>query len=283
VSQPTQRQQIAQAAAFIQARTRQRPTVGLITGSGLAELAGRVAQADRIPYTEIPHFPASTVEGHPGQLLIGQLAGKTVAVLQGRAHFYEGYTPQQVTLPIRVLKALGAAILIQTNAAGGLNPAFRAGDLMLITDHINLVGVAGFNPLHGPNDASLGPRFPNMTTAYDAELRGLALQVAGERGLELRQGIYVMVAGPSFETPAELHYLRLIGADAVGMSTAIETVTARHVGLRVLGISLISNMATGAPGEIPATPAGLHEEVLAAGRAAVPRLSALIEGVLQYL
>lgn len=261
-----------------QIRAPLKPQVGIITGSGLSGLTREVEEPFVIPNGEIPDFPPATVEGHPGRLVFGHLAGKAVAVMQGRSHFYEGYPLEQVTLPVRVIRALGADTLIVTNAAGGLNEAFKAGDLMLITDHISLVGMAGHSPLFGPNDERLGPRFVDMSGAYDKELRKIALEVGRELGLELRQGVYVMVGGPTFETPAEIRFLRLLGADAVGMSTVPEVVVARHGGMQVLGISHISNMAVGHP--LEAKKEGLHEEVLEAGEKALPKLLALIKGVL---
>jgi purine-nucleoside phosphorylase len=274
------REGIEEAAEFIRTRTGHRPTIGLITGSGLAALADEVTEADTIPYAQIPHFPVSTVEGHPGELVIGRLEGEEVVVMRGRAHFYEGTPMQQVTFPIRVMRALGVEEIIVTNAAGGLNPSFKAGDIMLITDHINLVGMAGLNPLHGPNDPTLGPRFVDMSRAYDPQLRDLARRVAGELGFELRKGIYIMLAGPTFETPADVRFLQIIGADAVGMSTVPEVIVARHGGMRVLGLSHISNViATGH--EMGPEEGDLHQEVLAAGAAAVPRLVALIRGIVR--
>ncbi|HAL61524.1 MAG TPA: purine-nucleoside phosphorylase [Chloroflexi bacterium] len=267
-----------------QIRAPLKPQVGIITGSGLSGLADEVEEPLVIPYEEIPDFPPATVEGHPGRMVLGYLAGKAVVVMQGRAHFYEGYPLERITLPVRVMRALGADTLIVTNAAGGLNEGFKAGDLMLITDHINLVGMAGDSPLFGPNDERLGPRFVDMSEAYDRELRKIALEVGHELGLELRQGVYVMVGGPTFETPAEIRFLRLMGVDAVGMSTVPEVVVARHGGMRVLGISHISNMAvlTGSPGmgHPVKKEEGLHEEVLEAGEKALPKLLALIKGVL---
>lgn len=261
-----------------QIRAPLKPQVGIITGSGLSGLTEEVEEPFVIPNGEIPDFPPATVEGHPGRLVFGHLAGKAVAVMQGRSHFYEGYPLEQVTLPVRVIRALGAETLIVTNAAGGLNEGFKAGDLMLITDHISLVGMAGHSPLFGPNDERFGPRFVDMSGAYDKELRKIALEVGRELGLELRQGVYVMVGGPTFETPAEIRFLRFMGADAVGMSTVPEVVVARHGGMQVLGISHISNMAVGHP--LEAKKEGLHEEVLEAGEKALPKLLALIKGVL---
>jgi purine-nucleoside phosphorylase len=200
--------------------------------------------------------------------------------MQGRVHYYEGYPMSQVTLPIRVMQLLGVELLILTNAAGGINKTFKAGDLMLITDHINLLGMTGANPLRGPNDDTLGPRFPDMSRVYDPELRKLALEAAGEAGIPLKQGVYMCLAGPSFETPADVRFLRLIGADAVGMSTVPEATVARHGGLRVLGISGISNTAIDSGDEAPVT---THEEVLEAGKIIAPRLEAILRGVLRKL
>lgn len=286
-AQPFSRTQIQEAASAIRARSKISPRALIVTGSGLAALADALETEASLPYAEIPFFPVSTVQGHPGRLVLGRVASQPVAVMCGRVHFYEGYTMQHLTFPIRVLHALGAETLIVTNAAGGLNPAFRQGDIMLITDHINLVGMAGFNPLRGPNDPELGPRFPIMAGAYDAELRRLAHEVAQDLGFELREGVYIMVAGPTFETPADLRFLRAIGADAVGMSTVPEVSVARHAGMRVLGLSHISNVADPDVAEktAPKTQPGesVHQEVLDAGQAAVPRMIALIKGILSRL
>lgn len=268
------------SAATIQRRTEVRPRIGLILGSGLSTLADAVEDGVVIPYGEIPHFPVSTVEGHVGRLVVGRLEGQAVAVMQGRAHYYEGYSMAEIAFPVRVLQVLGIEILVITNAAGGLNSEFRAGDPMLITDHINLIGMSGLNPLRGPNLDDLGPRFPDMSRAYDPELRTLARQVAREADVVLREGVYICLAGPSFETPADLRFLRVIGADAVGMSTVPEATVARHGGTRVLGLSGISNVlpVEGAP-PVETT----HEEVLEAGRMLVPRLEAIIRGVLREI
>jgi purine-nucleoside phosphorylase len=281
---------IDSAAGFVLARQPRRPSVGIILGSGLGSLGEAVEGSVHVPYGEIPGFAPSTVEGHKGEMVLGQLEGRTVAVLQGRLHAYEGYSPQQTTFPVRVLKALGCSVLIVSNAAGGLNPAYLAGDLMLISDHLNLPGMIGHNPLYGPNDPLLGPRFPDMSAAYDPDLRKLARQVAAEHGFALREGVYVMMGGPSYETPAEVSFLRVIGADAVGMSTASEVVVARHSGMRVLGVSMISNVI---PLPAPGAPAGAghhaaqgllgHEEVLANAAKAAPRFASLVRGVLRRL
>ncbi|GAB4569689.1 MAG: purine nucleoside phosphorylase I, inosine and guanosine-specific [Anaerolineae bacterium] len=269
-----------EAAEWIQARCPLHPQVGLVLGSGLNALAESIEQAVKLPYEEIPHFPVSTVEGHEGRLVLGWLSGHAVMAMQGRTHYYEGYSLQQVTFPIRVMQMMGVKVLIVTNAAGGLNPDFRPGDLMLITDHLNLIGMAGLSPLRGPNDARLGPRFPDMTNAYDPELRKLATEVADAEGIPLRQGVYVCLGGPTFETPADIRFLRLAGADAVGMSTVPEVIVARHGGIRVLGVSGISNVAHDTPSPNAQTS---HEEVLAAGAVIAPRLTRLIRGVLSRL
>jgi purine-nucleoside phosphorylase len=271
------RAQYEAAAETIKSRTQHRPRIGLILGSGLNPLAQAVESADSIPYEDVAHFPKPTVEGHVGRLVLGLLEGMPVIVMQGRVHYYEGYTMQQVVFPIRVMQVMGIETLIVTNAAGGLNPAFRAGDLMLIADHINLMGMTGNNPLFGPNDLTLGPRFPDMSQAYDRKLRGIAREVAQEQGLPLHEGVYIGLTGPSFETPADVRFLRLIGADAVGMSTVPEVTVARHGGMRALGISAISNMLSAEPGS---DKEASHAEVLAAGEQIVPRLVTLVCGVL---
>lgn len=270
--------EIDEVVAAIRQRTDFRPRIGLILGSGLGPLADQVQAAAIIPYADLPHWPVSTVPGHMGRLILGTLEGQAVAVMQGRAHYYEGYTMAQIGLPIRVMQRLGIEVLIVTNAAGAVNPAFVPGDLMLITDHINLIGMGGLNPLRGPNLEAFGPRFPDMSQAYDRELLALARQVGQEAGLPLREGVYVALAGPSFETPAELRFLRAIGVDAVGMSTVPEVIVARHGGTRVLGISGISNKAN-----LDGTTVTTHEEVLEAGKVLVPRLTTLICGVLRRL
>jgi len=266
-------------AAFVRTHVGARPDIGIITGSGLGAVAEHLDQATAVPYSSLPYWPLSTVQGHRGELIVGRWAGHTVAILNGRTHFYEGYSMVELALPVRVLKALGVKTLIVTNASGGLNPAFHVGEVMLITDHINLPGMAGHSPLRGPNDPLMGPRFPDMTRAYDPALADLARNAARERGITLREGIYIMVAGPTYETPAEVRLLRLMGADAVGMSTVPEVVAARHLGLRVLGLSGITNVAhlTGDEGEVS------HEEVIAAGQVIGPRMRDLIDGVLSQM
>lgn len=271
-------EEIDQAAQAVRVRTARHPQVGLILGSGLGGLADTISGADIVPYQEIPFWPQSTVEGHKGRLVIGQLEGVEVLVQQGRAHFYEGYSMAEVTLPVRVMQRLGVSTLIVTNAAGAINPQFAPGDVMLITDHIGLAGMTGFNPLRGANLDELGPRFPDMSQAYDRELMQIARRVAAQQGITLHEGVYIGLSGPSFETPADLRFLRAIGSDAVGMSTVPEVVVARHGGTRVLGLSGISNKAN-LDGGTPTT----HAEVLAAGQVIVPKLSAIIQGVLSQL
>ena len=250
------------AAAVIRERTQLQPKVGMILGSGLNPLAEAVEDKVVVPYGEVPHFPVATVEGHIGRLIVGRLEGQAVVVMQGRTHYYEGYSMAEIGFPVRVMQVLGIETLIVTNAAGGLNPEFQAGDVMLITDHINLIGMGGLNPLRGPNLDEFGPRFPDMSQAYDLGLQATAKRVAAEANVPLRQGVYVGLAGPSFETPADLRFLHMIGADAVGMSTVPEVTVARHGGTRVLGFSGISNVALVA-GTAPAETT--HEEVLEAG------------------
>jgi purine-nucleoside phosphorylase len=274
------REQVEEAAAYVSDRAPHRPAIGLILGSGLSPLAEQVQDSVAIPYAEIPHFPASTVKGHSGRLLSGLLAGHRVVVMQGRTHFYEGYSMRQLTFPVRVMRLLGIETLIVTNAAGGLAPHFTPGDLMLIEDHINLVGMAGHSPLIGPNDPGFGPRFPDMAYPYDPQLRQIAVDVAASAGIPLQRGVYICLAGPSFETPHEVHFLRLIGADAVGMSTVHEVIVARHMGVRVLGISGITNVHSTDPSAPRETS---HHEVLETGVTIVPHMIALLRGVLERL
>ena len=228
-------EQIDRIADYIRSRSSYHPRVGIILGSGLGALAKSVEFSTNIPYNEIPEWPVSTVIGHQGQLVIGKLEGKEIVVMQGRVHYYEGYSIAQVALPVRVLQRLGIEILFVTNAAGAVNPDFTAGDLMLITDHINMIGMAGLNPLRGPNLDELGVRFPDMSQAYDTAIMAMARSAADEERMKLQEGVYISLAGPSFETPADLRFLRIIGADAVGMSTVPEVIAARHGGTRVLG------------------------------------------------
>lgn len=270
----------AAAVAVIRDHALLRPEIGLVLGSGLGALADSLEDRVVIPYEDIPNWPRSTVPGHSGQLVIGTLAGRRIIAQQGRAHFYEGYTPQQITFPIRVMKLLGVETVILTNAAGGLNKSWEVADIMLITDHINFIGMAGANPLIGPNDDQFGPRFPNMTDPYDHALRLTARNVADELGIPLRQGVYVGLAGPTFETPAEVRMLRTIGGDAVGMSTVHEVVVARHAGMRVMACSGITNICIDTMDSELTTN---HEEVLEAGKILVPRLTALLMGVLKAM
>ena len=270
--------QLKEISDLIQSKSTHRPTIGMILGSGLGLLADEVENADYVEYSQIPHWPESTVEGHSGQLVIGNLEGQSVVVMQGRAHYYEGYSMAQIGLPVRVMKLLGVKTLFVTNAAGGVNPEFEPGDLMLITDHINLIGMGGLSPLRGQNIDSLGPRFPDMMNAYNDVLRDIAVGISSEIDIGLRQGIYASLAGPNFETPADLRFLQVIGADAVGMSTVPEVIVARHSGIRVLGISGISNKAN-LDGNTPTS----HEEVIEAGRVIVPKLVAMITGVLKNI
>jgi purine-nucleoside phosphorylase len=272
--------EISQAAEYIKSQSGQRPNLGLILGSGLSPLAEEMSGADYIPYDDIPHFPVSGVAGHAGRLVLGELAGQAVLVMQGRTHFYEGYSIQHITLPVRVMQLLGLKTLIVTNAAGGINPTFQAGDLMLITDHINMVGFGGSNPLRGPNLAEFGPRFPSMTHAYSRRLLHLAQQVAQKLNQPVREGVYTCLAGPTFETPAEIRFLHTIGTDAVGMSTVPEVIVANHGGMEVLGISTITNVAIHDPSSEAET---THEEVLETGQIVVPKLLALLKGIVAGL
>ena len=270
-----------EAAEFVAARTALRPRVGIVLGSGLGSFASQVEQATAIPFAEIPHFPQSTVPGHSGKLLIGMIFGVSpqrtsspgtpgvpVAVMQGRVHAYEGYSSDEMTFPVRVLGRFGVKTLVLTNAAGGINEGFSVGQLVLISDHINL---SGRNPVAGPHDERLGPRFFDMTEAYSARLRELARDAAEDMDIDLEEGVYVSVLGPSFETAAEIRAFRTLGADLVGISTVQETIVARQMGMEVLGISCVTNLAAG----IQATPL-THEEVLETGRAVEARLAELL-------
>ncbi|GLV59369.1 purine nucleoside phosphorylase [Dictyobacter sp. S3.2.2.5] len=271
--------QAMEATQAIQKHTETKPALAIILGSGLGDLATEIRDAVAIPYGEIPHFPQSTVAGHAGRLLIGNLAGVPVVAMQGRFHFYEGHAVHLTTLPVRVMRLLGAETLIVSNAAGGVNPNYRPGDFMLLRDHIYMPGLAGNNPLVGPHDERLGERFPAVGKAYDAELRALAREVAARHSeIMLHEGIYTMVGGPSYETPAELAFLRTIGTDAVGMSTAPEVVVARQVGMRVLGISLITNSATGSE-----TTEVNHAEVLSTADAVRNKFANLVMGIVERL
>jgi purine-nucleoside phosphorylase len=268
-------EQIDRVTGVVRSKIKNQPRIGLILGTGLGGLAEAVQQPTIIPYSEIPDWPVSTVAGHAGRLVVGEMDGQALLVMQGRIHYYEGYDMAQVTLPVRVMQRLGIEIMIVTNAAGAINPSFEPGDVMLITDHLNIAGMAGLNPLIGPNLNEFGPRFPDMSQAYDRELGELARKVAKEKNILLHEGIYVGLSGPSFETPADLRFLHTAGADSVGMSTVPEVIVARHGGTRVLGFSGISNKAN-----LDGNTITSHEEVLAAGSLIVPKLEALIRGVL---
>jgi purine-nucleoside phosphorylase len=268
-------EELQRAIETIHHRTTLVPRVGLILGSGLGALADELQDATVVPYGVIPGFHEPRVHGHRGELALGRLGGQPVAVLRGRFHFYEGYTMQEVTFPVRVLRGLGCEMLIVTNAAGGLRPDWQVGDIMRISDQIFLPGMVGFHPLIGPNDERLGPRFPAMVGAFDNPLVELTRHVAAAQGTTLREGVYCMLSGPHFESAAELRLLQRLGADAVGMSTAPEIIVARHGGMQVLGFSLITNLAL--PEGAPAN----HEEVLEAGETAKPRFSSLLTGILE--
>jgi purine-nucleoside phosphorylase len=265
------RERVETAAAWLEERGFQDVEIGIVLGSGLAPLADEVEIEVEVGAEDIPGYPASTVAGHEGKLLLGQLAGRRVIMLKGRLHGYEGHDLALTTLPIRVMALLGVRTVVITNGAGGIDLSFRAGDLMLIEDHLNL---QGRSPLAGANEEEWGPRFPDMTEAYDLELRRLAIEVAATRGIELRRGIYASVPGPQYETPAEVRMLRALGGQAVGMSSVPEVIAARHMGLRVLGLSLITNAAAGVTGD-PLS----HEEVVAAGEAVGDRVSGLVSDI----
>ena len=252
--------------------------IGIILGTGLGRIANSIQEPINIPYRDLADWPVSTVQGHTGQLVIGKLENQPVLAMQGRIHYYEGYSMQQVTLPVRVMQRLGISILIVTNAAGAIHPEFLPGDVMLITDNLNLAGMAGLNPLIGPNLDVFGPRFPDMSQSYDRQMCDLARKVARQENLILREGVYAGLSGPSFETPADLRFLRTSGADAVGMSTVSEVIVARHGGMRVLGFSGISNKAN-----LDGNTITSHEEVLEAGNLIAPKLEILIRGVLRLI
>lgn len=265
-------QKIREATDFIREYTDFVPEIALILGSGLGTLADEIEEPKVIDYATIPHFPLSTVAGHAGKLVLGTLEGKRVAAMQGRFHYYEGYSTQQVTFPLYVLQALGCKALVVTNACGGLNPKFKAGDLMIITDHINILP----NPLIGPNYDELGPRFPDMSQAYNPKYRALALEVGRELGLNLQEGVYMAITGPAYSTPAELKMLITLGSDTVGMSTIPEVIVANYLGVKVLGISCVTDMAI--PDELePLT----HEQVVKIANEVRPKFIALVRGWLR--
>src|SRR5215470_16790502 len=268
-------QHVQDASRAVRSHWQGTPQVGIVLGTGLGALAREIEAEASLPYLEIPYFPRSTVESHSGQLVCGKLAGQPVVAMEGRFHLYEGYSPWQVTFPIRVMKELGCRLLIVSNAAGGLNPLYEKGDLIVIEDHINLMGL---NPLIGPNDDRLGPRFPDMIEPYDRELQNLALQVALEQNIVAHRGVYVAVTGPNLETRAEYRFLRGIGADVVGMSTVPETLVAIHGGMRVLGLSIITDMCL--PDSLePAT----VEQIIGVANRAEPALTTLVRGVLERM
>ena len=272
---PTLKSQIKEAAKAIRAVDPTRPSVGIVLGTGLGNVAEKIKPSARIPYEEIPHFPTSTVDAHAGELIIGKLAGKTVVALSGRFHYYEGYSLQEVTFPVRVAKALGIKTLIVSNACGGLNPQFRAGDIMLISDHINFIGD---NPLIGPNDDSLGPRFPDMSEPYTQSLLDLAEAVALSKGIKLQRGVYLACPGPCLETRAEYRMMRTMGADVVGMSTVPEVIVAVHAGLKVLGFSVITDECF--PDALE--PANI-DKIIKIANEAEPRLTTLVVETLKRL
>ncbi len=258
-------EKIHQTAEYIRSKIEgEMPTTAIILGTGLGALVDHIEEKQYIPYKEIPNFPVSTVEGHSGNLIFGRLGKRRVIAMQGRFHYYEGYDMKQVTFPVRVFKALGVDTLFVSNAAGGMNPDFRVGEIMIITDHINTFPE---NPLRGKNYAELGPRFPAMTEAYDKELIRLADSIASERGIRIKHGVYVGVPGPTFETPAEYEYYRIIGGDAVGMSTVPEVIVANHTGIKVFGVSVITDLGGKDITEVPT-----HEEVQKAAEAAQPKM-----------
>lgn len=264
-----------EAVRYIEPKLTEKPTIGLVLGSGLGVLADEIENPVIIPYHEIPGFTVSTVVGHKGQLVIGGLQGKQVVAMQGRFHYYEGYGLDAVVFPIRVMKQLGVETIIVTNAAGGINESYEPGDLMLIADHLNMTFR---NPLIGPNDDELGARFPDMSEAYSKALRAVAKEVAAEQGIRLREGIYVGLLGPSYETPAEIRMLRMLGGDAVGMSTVPEVIAAKHMRMNVLGISCISNMAAGIL-EQPLS----HEEVMETTEKVKTQFLAVVNGIVAKL
>lgn len=266
---------IREAADFIGEKITERPQIALVLGSGLGPIAEDIKTEAAIPYEDIPNFPVATVKSHAGKLIIGELEGKKVAAMQGRVHYYEGYTLPEVVFPTRVLHNLGCEVLFATNAAGGINRTFNAGDFMAITDHVNMMGT---NPLIGPNDDSLGTRFPDMSEPYDRRLLALAEKTANELGITLRKGVYVAVTGPCFETPAEINFFARVGCDAVGMSTVPEVIAANHAGMRVLGLSCITNMAAGI---LPVKLTG--KDVLATAARVRPDFIRLVKGIIAAL
>ena len=268
-------QKINETAQFLMAVQKTNPQIGIILGTGLGGLVKEIEIEKTIPYAEIPNFPVSTVEGHKGQLIFGKINGKPVLAMQGRFHYYEGYSMQEVTFPVRVMKQMGINHLVVSNASGGLNPDYKVGDIMIIDDHINMFGT---NPLLGKNMAELGPRFPDMSQPYNWELIARAKEIAAQKGIDLKQGVYVGTAGPTFETPAEYKYFRIIGGDAVGMSTVPEVIVARHMGMTCFGVSIITD--SGVPGQIVEIS---HEEVQKVAAAAEPKMTMVIAELISTL
>lgn len=267
--------EIDRARDFIAQKIKIAPKTGIILGSGLGGLADDVEKPVIIDYKDIPEWPCATVQGHAGKLVIGMIKNSPVIVMQGRTHYYEGYRMDQITFPVRVMNRLGVQNLIVTNAAGAINPEYAPGDVMMINDHIALIGMAGLNPLRGPNLDEIGPRFPDMSQAYDRKLMEIARKSARANGVRLWEGVYICLSGPSFESPADLRFLRTIGSDAVGMSTVPEVIVARHGNMRVLGLSGISNKAN-----LDGNTTTNHEEVLEAGKVIVPKMISIIKDVL---
>jgi len=268
-------QKINETARFLMAAQKTNPLIGIILGTGLGGLVNEIKIEKTIPYDEIPNFPVSTVEGHKGQLIFGKINGKAVMAMQGRFHYYEGYSMQEVTFPVRVMKQMGINHLVVSNASGGLNPDYKVGDIMIIYDHINMFGN---NPLLGKNMAELGPRFPDMSQPYNWELIARAKAIATQKGIDLKQGVYVGTAGPTFETPAEYKFFRIIGGDAVGMSTVPEVIVARHMGMICFGVSIITD--SGVPGQIVEIS---HEEVQQVAAAAEPKMTQVIAELISTL
>lgn len=266
---------IKQTSDYLKNKIGEIPSTAIILGTGLGELANEIDNKTEIPYSEIPNFPISTVEGHSGKLIIGTLGGKRILAMQGRFHFYEGYSMKEVTFPVRVFQALGIKYLFVSNAAGGMNPSFDIGDIMLIEDHINMFPE---HPLRGKNYDELGTRFPDMSEAYDKKLRMMAMQIANEKNIKLQHGVYVGVQGPTFETPAEYQFFRIIGGDAVGMSTVPEVIVANHAKMKVLAFSIITDL--GVPGKIVEVS---HEEVQEAAKIAQPKMAEIMRAIVQKI
>ena len=266
---------INETASFLTAKMQYLPKVGIMLGTGLGELATQITDRQEIPYESIPNFPVSTVEGHSGKLIVGMLGSTQVLAMQGRFHYYEGYSMKEVTFPVRVMKALGVETLLVSNAAGGMNPSFQIGDLMIITDHINTFPE---HPLRGKNEPSLGTRFPDMSKAYPVELRNKAKQIAQDNGIKVVEGVYVGTSGPTFETPAEYNYFRVIGGDAVGMSTVPEVIVAVHAGIQVFAMSIITDL--GVPGQVVEVS---HEEVQQIANLAQPTMTLLMKELIAQL